>query len=85
MDDLDRMFPMLNGPWIPWWLAQRIHAIYIGCFGDIQSLERIGERGGFGWDEVNNLFELYKKKNGFDAHNEMRVRFREPRPERKTS
>lgn len=49
----DRMFPMQEGPAIPWKLAEQIYAGYVALNGSgSQTLERIAERGGFGWGEV---------------------------------
>ena len=48
----ERMFPMQGGPRIPWWLAEVIYAGYSAVEGTNQSLERMAERGGFGWAEV---------------------------------
>jgi hypothetical protein len=54
-------FPMLNGePAIPYYLARIVYEAY-GTSG--QSLERIKERGGFGWAEVSHLFKELRRKN----------------------
>lgn len=45
-------FPMLDGPPIPWALAEVLYAGYSARYGTGQSLERIAERGGFGWSEI---------------------------------
>lgn len=49
--DVDlRPFPMLDGPPIPWYVAR---SVYVHLYGPgEQTLDRIGERGGFGWGEV---------------------------------
>lgn len=52
MSESTRMFPMQGGPDIPWWLAEVIYAGYSTAHGTGQSLERLAERGGFGWSEV---------------------------------
>ena len=36
----------------PWWLAEEVYAEYSKRYGTSQSLERLGERGGFGRGEV---------------------------------
>ncbi len=46
-----KRFPMQNGPSIPWPLAEVIYAGYAAMYTG-QSLERIAERHGFGWAEV---------------------------------
>ena len=45
---------------IPWWLAELAYEHYAELFGRQQSLERLGERGGFGRDE---LVKLLKREN----------------------
>ena len=50
-------FPMLDGPNIPLELAEQIYKKYSKKYGTDQSLERIKERGGFGWSEVPILFK----------------------------
>lgn len=52
----ERRFPMQNGPSIPWSLAEVIYAGYSALFGSSQSLERLAERGGFGWREVEAIY-----------------------------
>jgi hypothetical protein len=48
-----RPFPMQEGPPIPWFLAELIHR---HLYRYEQSVERIAERGGFGWEEVQALW-----------------------------
>ena len=65
MGDPRGPFPMLDGPSIPWATAEIIYEAYEGC-GHHQPLERIAERGGFGWAEVSHLFkELKRRKSAF--------------------
>lgn len=52
----ERQFPMLDGPPIPWSLAEVIYAGYAVAHGREQSLERIADRRGFGWAEVAILW-----------------------------
>lgn len=52
----ERMFPMQDGPAIPWALAEIIWKGYAECGGYDQPLERVGERGGFGWAEVAHFW-----------------------------
>ena len=50
---------MQGGPAIPWDIAEIIYARYAELFpasARSQSLERIHERGGFGWAEVELMF-----------------------------
>lgn len=37
---------------IPWWLAEIAYERYTELYGKEQSLERLGERGGFGREEL---------------------------------
>ena len=48
----ERKFPMMDGPPIPWQLAEVIYSGYSALYGTDQSLDRIAERGGFGWGEI---------------------------------
>lgn len=51
-----RTFPMQDGPPIPWALAEAVYGVlYVPQYG--QSLERLAERGGGGWDEVGVLWK----------------------------
>lgn len=47
-------FPMMDGPPIPWFLAGIIYEHLYRYSG--QTLERLAERGGFGWGEVKHLW-----------------------------
>lgn len=63
----ERTFPMQGGgEWamgpngcvyrlggqIPWGLAEVAYRNYVKHYGSSQSLERLAERGGFGWSEL---------------------------------
>lgn len=37
---------------IPWWLAEEVYRGYIKAHGEVQTLERIAERGGFSREDV---------------------------------
>lgn len=56
MTDIGRMFAMQHGPYIPWSLAELIYEAYAAQYGRDQSIERMHERGGFGWHEVEVIF-----------------------------
>ena len=59
----EREFKMQGGPPIPWSLAQRIYdETYSRFYGTSQSLERLNERGGFGWGEVQLMYARLKKR-----------------------
>lgn len=59
----NRPFPIVRAPnmidtvprSIPWWVAQVAHRQYVREYGNIQSLERLAERGGFHWTELGML------------------------------
>ena len=53
-------FPMLDGPPITWKTAKLIYRMYRSS----QSLEKIAERGGFGWSEVKLMFEEFQMDEG---------------------
>lgn len=63
----DKRFPMQDGPDIDWTTAEKIYEIYSELYGTQQSLERLAERGGFGWEEVAMLVKdlkiIRKKRN----------------------
>ena len=56
-----RMFPLQcdrTGPGptrIPWSIAEEAFGAYVRRYGRDQSLERLAERGGFGWSEMDTL------------------------------
>lgn len=50
-------FPMFGGPSIPTELAKTIYKEYSKKYGTSQSLERLKQRGGFGWAEVSTIFK----------------------------
>ncbi len=52
----ERKFPMQNGPAIPWLLAELLYVGYSACYGTDQTLERIAQRGGFGWGEIEQFW-----------------------------
>lgn len=59
-EDIMKRFPMQDGPDIDWTTAEKIYEIYSGLYGTGQSLERLAERGGFGWEEVALLVKERK-------------------------
>lgn len=62
-----RPFPMQDGPPIPWFLAEAIYE-HVYRFGG-QTLERLAERGGFGWGEVKDLWvDRNRQWRTTDAH-----------------
>jgi len=48
-------FPVQGGDSIPMWLAEEVYARYVKKWGNYQSLERLGERGGFAKGEILEL------------------------------
>ena len=57
-------FPMQNGPPITMKTARIVYAIYSSLYGTDQSLKRLGERGGFGWAEVEAITKEFIKRRG---------------------
>lgn len=47
-----RLMPRPPACTIPWWLAEEVYRGYVLAHGQIQTLDRIAERGGFSRDEV---------------------------------
>jgi len=58
----EKTFPMQGGPAISMSLAAEIYKKYSDLYGTSQSLERLGERGGFGWSEIESLYRMWHKK-----------------------
>ena len=72
------LFPMQDGPRIPWWLAERIYEFYCKIYGGgSQSLERLAERGGFGWAEVASMWKEHSTLFTNAAHMDLIDRVRE--------
>lgn len=62
-----RMFPMQNPPIpIPWSAAEAIYAGYAAMYGRQQSIDRMAERGGFGWGEVAIIYKDPKGRNAIE-------------------
>ena len=55
-------FPMLDGPKIPIELAREIYRVYVALYGNSQSLEQIGEHGGFRWNVVPLMWKEFHRK-----------------------
>lgn len=51
-----RMFPIQKGPAIPWDMAEIAYATYSRMYGTGQTLQRLADRGGFGWYEFLHLY-----------------------------
>jgi hypothetical protein len=51
-DKSGRLMPRPPACTIPWWLAEEAYKVYVSKYGDVQSLERIAERGGFSREEL---------------------------------
>jgi hypothetical protein len=54
---------MQRGPSIPWSLAEAIYAGYAALYGESQTLERLAERGGFSWPEVEIIYNDRNKRS----------------------
>ena len=59
----DRMMPMQDGPPIDWATAEKVYEAYVALYGNGQSIDRIADRGGFGWAEVAAIFDAVRRKD----------------------
>lgn len=46
---------------IPWAVAERAYAAYTQRYGTSQSLERLAERAGFSWSEMDTLLPGWRE------------------------
>lgn len=69
MSDKPKMFPLQAGysrdarpgPLsIPWSVAEKAYGVYAARYGRSQSLERLAERGGFGTNEMDDLYPPWR-------------------------
>lgn len=66
----NRMFPLqtdrppvVPGPrHIPWSIAEKAYGVYSQRHGDRQTLERLAERAGFSWGEMDDLYPAWRKE-----------------------
>lgn len=58
-----RVFPMLDGPPIPYELAEVIIRAYQALHGEKRTLASVSERGGFSWSEVPLAFTQLKRRD----------------------
>lgn len=63
---IERRFPMQRGPSIPWSMAEIIYAGYTADYGTQQSLERLAQRGGFSWAEVEVIYKSHRARAAMD-------------------
>lgn len=54
-------FPMLDGDPIAMERAKEVYRMYCCVFGSNQTLERIGQRGGFGHTEISYIQKRHDK------------------------
>lgn len=47
---------------IPWSVAEKAYGVYASLYGTGQSLERLAERGGFGVEEMDQLYPLWREE-----------------------
>lgn len=60
-----RSDPVKTGPRrIPWAIAEEAYAEYSRRYGMSQSLERLAERGGFGWGEMDEFLPGWRDRVG---------------------
>ena len=65
MNEALKMFPIQDGPDVPWEAAEQAYETY-GRGG--QTLERLAERGGFGMDEFVMLFHGLSPSRSIDSY-----------------
>lgn len=58
----------MDGPDIDWATAEKIYKVYSCLYGKYQSLDRLAERGGFGWTEVNLFWKRHKESRKCKCH-----------------
>ena len=60
----ERRFPMHDGPWIPWSLAELLFRAYDRMYGaEGLDMERLAARGGFSWTEVMHIFNDLRRRD----------------------
>lgn len=60
----ERRFPMHDGPWIPWSLAQIYWRAYRRLYEqDGVDMEVLARRGGFAYDEIYPMFESLRRRD----------------------
>lgn len=62
MAEQEQLFAMQHGPYIPWSLAELIYEAYSAQYGTDQSLEKLHNRGGFSWREVEVIFSGFARR-----------------------
>jgi SMC interacting uncharacterized protein involved in chromosome segregation len=58
---VERQCPVIKGGFIPWSVAELVYIEYAQKHGSSQSLERIAERGGFGYEELDSLLPNWRE------------------------
>lgn len=60
----ERRFPMHDGPWIPWSLAEILFQAYDRMYGsEGLTMERLAARGGFSWTEVMQIYNDLRRRD----------------------
>jgi hypothetical protein len=47
---------------IPWSVADKAYSVYSAHYGSDQTLERLAERGGFGWEEMDRFYPPWRNE-----------------------
>lgn len=83
MANIERLFPLQTsypdkaapGPLsIPWAIAEKAYSAYVQKHGRGQTLERLAERGGFSWCEMDILYPPWRDETDALKIAEARVR-----------
>lgn len=69
-----RTFPIQRAGRVPWEVAEQAYIGYAKEYGERQTLERLGERGGFGVEEMDRFYPEWRSTTqlivGLRAENE---------------
>jgi hypothetical protein len=55
---------------VPWFIAEMAYLHYVELYGRCQTLERIADRGGFGWSELVSLLLKQRPSGTYAASGE---------------
>lgn len=70
----ERNYPRPGPIAVPWSVAEKAWAVYAGKYGTSQSVERLAQRGGFGWSEMDDFYPEWRAET--DEIHRLRERVR---------
>jgi hypothetical protein len=59
---VDRNYPRPGPITAPWSVAEKAWAVYAGKHGTQQSVERLAQRGGFAWSEMDFFYPAWREE-----------------------